>query len=378
MPRTESASNNYTLYGWEVSPFTAKVKAYLAYKKVPFQTSVPSMLKLKRFIEPKVGKIIMPVIMDEKGEVTQDSSVIIDHLEARFPDNPVNPSLPKQRFVSMLMELCGDEWLTMAALHYRWNYPENRKFILNEFGQSALPYFPGVVQRKVASVFAQKMKGYLPILGITEETQSALEANTHKILSLLNRHLEQNPYLLGDKPCVGDFSLYGPIYAHLHRDPSPKNLVSNYPNTLGWMNRLLNNNHDDQGQFLAHDEIPNTLMPLIELIIEQQFPLISDSMSAISRWVQENPAQQKLPQKIGKSTLKIEEASASRYTLTYPYWMFQRISDEYQSLSAKGKNEIKKITYELSTSSKSCMGLLDRKPKHRVQLKRCRLYLEQP
>jgi len=376
MPRTETPPNKYTLYGWEVSPFTAKVNAYLSYKKIPFITSAPSMLKLKRVIEPKVGKIIMPVIMDEKGEVTQDSTVIIDRLENYYPDNPIIPSSPKQQFVAMLMELCGDEWLTMAALHYRWNYPKNRKFILNEFGQCALPYFPSILQRKVASVFAQKMKGYLPILGITEKTHGALEDNTHKILSLLNRHLEQHPYLLGDKPCVGDFSLYGPIYAHLHRDPSPKNLVSNYPNTMGWVTRLLNNNHDDQGNFLANDEIPSTLMPLIELIIEQQFPLISDSMSAISRWSNENPDKRKLPQKIGTSTLKIENACASRYTLTYPYWMFQRISDAYQNFDTKGKNEIKKITYGLSTSSKSCMGLLDRKSKYRVQLKRCRLYLE--
>jgi len=371
-----STSQPYTLYGWEVSPYTAKVRSYLQYKEIPFKTVVPNIITLKRLIEPKVGKIIMPVVTGPHTEVLQDSSFIIKELELRYPDKPTIPNTPKQALVSMLMELCGDEWLPMAALHYRWNYPENRLFILNEFGKSALPYFPGIVQRKVASTFASKMKGYLPILGITEATENALEINTKTILKTLNRHFEKHPYLLGSAPCVGDFSLFGPIYAHLHRDPYPNKLVANYPNTLGWINRLKNHFGQTAKGFLEGDEIPKSLLPLIKLIIEQQLPLIQDCIKSINIWAQENPDKVKLPQRLGETELRINGASASRYNMTYPYWMFQQISDFYQVLSKSDQVQIDNL---LDVSHCSELGLvksLKTPLKKRVQLKRCRLYLE--
>jgi len=371
-----STSDQYTLYGWEVSPYTAKVRSYLQYKEIPFKTVVPNIITMKRFIEPKVGKVIMPVVTGPHSEVIQDSSFIIKVLDQRYPDKPTIPSTPKQALVSMLMEFCGDEWLPMAALHYRWNYPGNRRFILNEFGKSALPYFPGFVQRKFASTFAGKMKGYLPILGITKATEEALEINTHTILKALNRHFEKHPYLLGNSPCVGDFSLFGPIYAHLHRDPYPKKLVANYPNTLGWLNRLKNNFGPTTKGFLEDDEIPESLFPLIKLIIEQQLPLIKDSIQSINIWVEQNPDKVKLPPRLGETELKINGASASRYNLTYPYWMFQQISDFYQVLSTNDKVQIDHLLEASQCSELGLVQSLKTPLKHKVQLKRCRLYLE--
>jgi len=365
----------FSLYGWEVSPYTAKVRAYLQYKKIPFKVVVPHILTLKRIIEPKVGKVIMPVIIGPEGEILQDSTVIIDALEEKFSSNCIKPHTAKQRFVSQVMELCGDEWLPMAALHFRWNYPGNQDFILSEFGKSALPYFPSILQRKVASTFAGKMKSYLPAMGVTGKMENALETNTHKILNLLNRHFEHHPYLLGTKPCVGDFSMFGPIYAHLHRDPSPVNLVSNYPNTLGWLNRLNQCTTIQEGEFLNNDHVPDTLLDLISLIIEQQFPLINDSIKAISNWTAENKYKTTLPRKIGTTALQIEDHRSERLNLTYPYWMFQKISDDYLSLSEKERNNVKRMVSESSKTASSHMGLLDRKLAHRVELKRCRLHL---
>ena len=370
------SSDQYTLYGWEVSPYTAKVRSYLQYKNIPFKTVVPNIITLKRFIAPKVGKIIMPVVTSPNAEVLQDSSVIIKTLEQRYPNNPIYPKTPKQALVSMLMELCGDEWLPMAALHYRWNYPENRPFILNEFGKSALPYFPGFVQRRVAATFAEKMKGYLPILGITDATEDALEVNTHTLLKTLNRHFEKHPYLLGKAPCVGDFSLFGPIYAHLHRDPYPKGLVTNYPNTLGWINRMKNNFGQTTNGFLEDDEIPESLFSLIKLIIEQQLPLIKDCIQSINLWVEENPGKIKLPPRLGETELKINHASASRYNLTYPYWMFQQIAEFYQALSINDKIQIDHLLEASHCSELGLVKTLKTPLKHKVQLKRCRLYLD--
>jgi len=216
----------------------------------------------------------------------------------------------------------------------------------------------------------------LPILGITEATENALEINTKTILKTLNRHFEKHPYLLGSAPCVGDFSLFGPIYAHLHRDPYPKKLVANYPNTLGWINRLKNNFGQTANGFLEGDKIPESLMSLIKLIIEQQLPLIQDSIKSINIWAQENPDKIKLPQRLGETELRINGASASRYNMTYPYWMFQQISDFYQVLSKNDQVQIDNLLEASHCSELGLVKLLKTPLKNRVQLKRCRLYLE--
>ena len=81
----------------------------------------------------------IPTLITPDDTVVQDSTEIIDLLEQRFPQSPVHPATPWQRIVACLLELCGDEWLIMTAIHYRWTKPENREFALAEFGRQARP-----------------------------------------------------------------------------------------------------------------------------------------------------------------------------------------------------------------------------------------------
>ena len=53
---------NVELYGWEVSPYTAKVDSYFHFKGIPFNKIYPNAYTLARKIQPAVGKIIMPVV----------------------------------------------------------------------------------------------------------------------------------------------------------------------------------------------------------------------------------------------------------------------------------------------------------------------------
>jgi len=50
---------------------------------------------------------------------------------------------------------------------------------------------------------------------------SAIEKSWKAMLCDLSAHFDLHPYLLGGKPCIGDFSLAGMVYGHLYRDPVP-------------------------------------------------------------------------------------------------------------------------------------------------------------
>tara|TARA_B100001094_G_C18102149_1_gene756358 strand:- start:31 stop:234 length:204 start_codon:yes stop_codon:yes gene_type:complete len=55
-------TDKIALYGWEVSPYTAKVRAYFAYKNICFKEVRPNIYTLARKIQPATGKMIMPVV----------------------------------------------------------------------------------------------------------------------------------------------------------------------------------------------------------------------------------------------------------------------------------------------------------------------------
>ena len=364
-------ANINTLYGWEVSPFTAKVESYFNYKNIPFQKKVPSVFTLAKKIQDSVGKQIMPVVFDDKGDVHQDSTLIIDNFENLNTQNPVVPATPRQALVSRLIELHADEWLPMASLHYRWNYKENLDFILGEFGRSALPYFPKFIQRLAAKNSVEKMAGYLPILGITDMTQGALEINTETLLTNLDNHFSQTLYLLGARPTLGDFSLYGQIYAHLHRDPYPQNLVAKYSHLLAWLERIKDNKIPKGGELLADDKIPDSLMPILASISQNQFPLIEASINGLESWAQDKKQGDRVPGKFGDTQLNIDGSKESRVNLSFPYWKFQRISDLYQGFNADEKTQLDGLFTSLPQ-----LSLIKQPLRQRVRLQRCRLYLE--
>ncbi|MGM0563817.1 MAG: glutathione S-transferase family protein [Pseudomonadota bacterium] len=354
------------LLGWDVSPYTAKVRSYFNYKNIPYDYKPPSAYTLYKKVQPAVGKMIMPTVFRADGAVLQDSSHIIDVYEMENRIKPVFPATPKQAFVSMMLELFADDWLPMASLHYRWNYKGNLNFIIGEFGKSALPYFPGFIQRTVAKKFAGKMSGYLPILGITRKMETKLEVAVENILSLLDKHFSTHKFLLGGQPTIGDFALYGQLYAHLHRDPEPVDLIKKYNHLYIWLMTMHGSFTQPFEDLVPNDEIPETLIPILQKISLLQAPLLEQTIQGIKTWTAKNPDKDKVSQRLGDSTLTIEGESESRYNLSYGYWMVQRIKQRVDVDSA----ELRGFMQELGLDSVFTEPL-----PVKVELKRTRLYM---
>ena len=225
-------------HSWLVSPYSAKTRSYLRYKGIPFEDRAPSARQLNGRIKKAVGRAIMPTVELPDGTWLQDSSLIIDHFEAAHPEPGIVPPGPTQRLAALLIELYADEWMSLADLHYRWNTPENAAYAIDEFARNGLPGAPLFLSRPVARKIASKMQGYRPKLGITEETGPGIEAVTERLLANLDAHLAEHPFLLGGRPCIGDFALYGPLWAHLFRDPGTTALFDEHAHVRRWLDAL--------------------------------------------------------------------------------------------------------------------------------------------
>ena len=335
-----SSNDQYTMYGGEISWYSGKLRAYLNYKAVPYQELPATREVYKTIIVPRVGWPVIPIVITPSDEVLQDTSDIIDELERRFVEAPVLPAGPKQKVLALMMEVYGDEWFGLPAMHYRWNH--NTEWIIQQFGQLTRPDLDEAAQREAGERTCKPFRGSLPFIGVTPNTEAAVEASYEALLTDLDKHFDKVDFLFGSRPSIGDYGLIGPLYAHLYRDPASGVLMKRLaPNVVDWVHRMMAP-EPLAGDFLPDDEIPQTLLPVLQRMIDEQLPVIHSSIDAIAEWLTANPSENELPRSIGTHTFKIavgtdDEVTGERMIFPFVQWMWQRPYDAFQTLSREDK-----------------------------------------
>lgn len=310
-------------FGWLVSPYSAKTRVLLRAAGVSFIDIEPTALQMSRQIKPNIGRIIMPTMRLSDGRWLQDSSNIADEF---WPPE----SSPYQHVAARLIEFFADEWLPMLALHYRWNIPENRAYALSEFARTGFPRLPGIIGRPLVQRFANKMQSYLPALGVDERTHRGVEATARTLIELLEAHFRVTAFLLGQRPSLGDFALFGPLWAHLYRDPGSRFLFDSAPAVQRWMTAI--ETIEPSVCNTALDERPPpTIEPLLEFILGEQWPWVRTLVAAIDNYLTQHPDAQRLPRSLGTADFEIAGCAGSRKLATAVLWKAQRVLDAVAS-----------------------------------------------
>ncbi|MEM7358297.1 MAG: glutathione S-transferase [Pseudomonadota bacterium] len=325
-------SDRYKLYGVDFSLYSGKARSYLNKKGIAYDEILPTLSVYKRFIVPRTGVNYIPVLQTPDDEVFQDTTVIIDELEKRFPENSVYPTKPKQKLVSLLLEVYGDEWLVIPAMHYRWAYQDvNQPFIFQKFGGMVSPMLPAFIRGWLGKKLGDRFKGSVPLLGVKDTNFRAIEKSYLALLADLEQHFQQQDYLLGSRPSIGDFGMIGPMYAHLYHDPYPGELMrSKAPAVAKWVERMMDS-QPAKGEFLPNDQIPDTLLPILRRMADEQLPVLMDTDRRLTQWRGRNP-DARIPRSIGQHKFTIEGVTAQRIILPYALWMFKRPMDFYACL----------------------------------------------
>lgn len=318
--------DRYRLLGWEVSYFTGKVRSYLRYKGIPYDEEPIDFFEFSVLAKHRTGAAAIPIVITPEGEWIQDSSVILDRLERRFPARSVVPTTPVLRFVSYLLELWADEFWIPSAMHTRWNFPENYALFEREVGAHLLPYAPRLLQDRAAAYAAQQMRNHREAVGIVPYQYACLERWTESMLDRLDAHFACHPYLLGARPTLADFALMGPLYGHLGRDPWPKReLVGKRPHVGAFITRM-NERSPDVGELAVDDHVPETLWPIVELAAREMLPWVEATRDALSAHVAGRPDAH-VPRGLGMIRFPLGEGTYSRAALPYVIWMVQRMLD---------------------------------------------------
>lgn len=327
-------ADRYQLIAAEISLYSGKARAYLRYKGVPFDEVLSTRPVIQSVVRPKTGLAMVPVLITPEGDAVQDTTAIIHAIEARHPERSVAPP-GVLGVASKLLELYGDEWLVMPAMHYRWHYKRNMPLVLSEFGQLVAPRLPKLLAPLAGLPLALYFGGnYGRALGISKRNRAAIEQSYEALLRDLDAHFESHPFLLGPRPCQGDFGFMGPLYAHLYRDPAPGALMKRLaPRVADWVERMnAPAPGTDPPPFPTDDTVPASLDPVFRRLFTEHWPVVADTIDGVHKWVQEHPGAKHIKRFVGSHTFSIEGVSHERWLQSFTQWMAQHALDAYAGL----------------------------------------------
>jgi len=327
---------SYNFYAAEVSLFSGKARAYLQWKNIAFKEIPPVAEIMKTKLLPVIGWSVIPILETLEGTLVQDTADIIASVESATEGPSVYPDGPVQRFVSELLHTFADQWLTLPALHYRWNY--NEAWVSEEFGKLAAPDANREMQIEIGTKRGAMFKAMVPMLGVTPDTIPAIEASYEAFLDEFSAHLEQYDFLFGGRPSLADFAFYGPLYAHLYRDPASGDIMkARAPKVAQWVERLRDGNYGD-GELIDGDVIPDTLLPILARHNNEHLPVLHATNKLLDTFKGED-----LPRALGMVPFNIGDRTGQTIARPFSLFRLQAALEIYAEMEAHEKTKANAI-----------------------------------
>lgn len=272
---------NYRIFGSELSPYSVKVRSYfrcknLAHEWIPRSPAVQAEFQ-------KYAKLpLVPLVVTPDGEGLQDSTPIIERFEAASAGPSIVPDDPALAFVSALLEEYGDEWGNKWMFHYRWRYQPDVWSTAERIARQMMGAEGTLAVAQARAAVAERMTGRLGFVGSNERTRPTIEASFKRALGLLEAHLQARPYILGGRPGMADFGLWGQFY-EAATDPTPGAIMrASAPKVMAWVQRMLS--PQAEGAFESWAALAPTLMPLLKEEVGTLFlPWSTANAAAIAR-----------------------------------------------------------------------------------------------
>ncbi len=339
-----------TLYAVPHSAYSGKARSYLIKSGIPYREKALGSDHYMSSVLPKSGgRASMPTLELENGDVIRDGAAIIDHFEEKN-GHAFSPMTPKQRFVSRLFDVIGAEGLLRPLMHFRWKFDEeNIEWLKYHFDMIMSKSEKKIEQRdKMIAAMRRACMAW----GVTPDTIPVIEALYLDLLHVFDRHFRKYGYLLGGRPCVGDFGLMIPFFGHLGRDPKSVGLMHEHGMALfrftERMNRLAADllEYENQDEtYLAGDEIPDTLVDVMRAIAEDFVPETLAAADAINAWLAENDAApgSNCPRGAGMAEFEVRGTKISAMAQPYRFYLLKRAQDEYASMGPEDRNAMDAI-----------------------------------
>lgn len=253
----------YRIFGSEMSPYSVKVRSYARYKGIPHEW-IPRTTASEEAYRKYARLPIVPTVATPQDEGLQDSTPIMETLDARFPEPSIHPADPALAFLSALIEEFGDEWGNKLMFHHRWFAQVDQLASAQTLARLAQPQGDEAEVAQWAAMILQRMSTRGHFVGSSPANAPLITGYYFELLDLLDAHLRTRKYLFGGRPAFADFGLGGQMYECSVDPTCGAGMRARGPAVLDWCHRMMEPRED--GPFETWESLAPTLKPLLAYI----------------------------------------------------------------------------------------------------------------
>lgn len=328
--------SDYQLIAVPHSYYSAKVRSCLQYKRLPYTELGCNFDLLFNRVLPATNEAKFPVVFCPDGNVLHDSCDIVEQLDIRHPERQATPNSPLLKLVSILLETIADEFLIAPIIYYRWLPEDTREWALGMFrilltenisdpklfsqAEEISQLIAGGIQEKVHSLGQDR-----------PEVQEASKKLVIRLCEALEDQLTNQPFLLGDRPCLADMAIMNAIQGHLYMDPcDPSMFIRRHCSRLSMWTMRMNSaagQADDRELYL-----PESTSGLLAEIASPFGLLAEKILETVSQTLGNHPSNADLPKSLGSVSANLFDADITYSATPYAAWKLQRLRDAYQAL----------------------------------------------
>ncbi|MDI1268293.1 MAG: glutathione S-transferase family protein [Polaromonas sp.] len=226
------------LHHYPTSPFSEKVRLILGYKQLAWKSVIIPSIMPKPDVLALTGGYRKTPFLQVGADIYCDSALIADVLEHLQPTPSLYPDPCKG--LARTLAQWADSTLFWAAMAH------------NLGPKGAAHMFAGAPP-EAARAFGEDRKAMS--FNMTRLRPADAAAAYKSYLRRLSDMLDEQPFLLGQVPCIADFAAYHPLWFTRVRTPVVADILQLTPAVLDWMDRMAAIGHGSMEKFDAAQAI---------------------------------------------------------------------------------------------------------------------------
>ena len=238
------------LHHYTTSPFSEKLRLTLGYKKLPWKSVFIPPIMPKPDVLPLTGGYRRTPVLQIGADIYCDTALIADVLEHTQPEPALYP--PHAKGAARILAQWADSTLFWASM--AWNLqPKGAAEVFAKAPPEAIKAF-GEDRGKMSAGNMTRLR--------PGDAAGAYKSYLRRISDML----DDKPFLLGEVPCIADFSAYHSLW-YTRRIEAVKGILDLTPAVLDWMDRIAAIGHGESAKFSAEEAIaigkasvPNSLL----------------------------------------------------------------------------------------------------------------------
>jgi glutathione S-transferase len=224
------------LHHYPLSPFAEKIRLMLGLKGLTWRSVTIPMIMPKPDLVALTGGYRRTPVLQIGADIYCDTALIGDVLEQRVPEQALFPTA--QKGLARVLAQWADTTLFQTAMAYNFQ----------PAGATAL--FPDPDQLKIFVADRAVMRNNAPRMPAPDAT-AAYKSYLRRIASML----EHQPFLLGEHPCIADFSVYHPLWFTRHQVPVLAGILESVPGVVAWMDRIASVGHGSSSAMTTEESL---------------------------------------------------------------------------------------------------------------------------